>query len=82
METMTLTNSTQIYVNKSTGHLAIVSPQCGLDGDFLDSSEFVRVNQVISTALNFLPNEPVTVDLKIYFKTTNFIRVGSDGKEL
>ena len=82
METMTLANNTQVYVNKLTGHLVIVSPQCELDGNFLDSSEFVRVNQVICVNMNFLPNEPVTVDLKMHFKTTNLIRVGSNGKEL
>ena len=82
METITLANNTQIYVNRSTGYLVVVSPQGELDGDFLDSEKFTRVNQVANVAINFLPDEPITVDLKLYFKTTNFIRVGDDGKEL
>ena len=82
METITLANNTQVYVNRSTGCLVVVSPQKGLDGDFLNSEEFTRVNQVANVAINFSPGELVTVDLKLYFKTTNFIRVGDDGKEL
>ena len=82
MESITFANNTQVYVNRSTGHLVIVSPQEELTEDFLDSEEFTRVNQVINMVMNFLPDEPITIDLKAYFKTTNFIRVGSDGKEL
>ena len=58
MELITLSSNTQLYVNRSTGSIVIVPPLGASDEDF------IMINQVIDIAINFLPDEPVTVDLK------------------
>jgi hypothetical protein len=82
MENITQASHTQLYVSRETGELVVVAPQRKLTENFLDSEEFTRISQMINMDMNFLPDEPATIDLKAYFKTTNLIRVGSDGKEL